>query len=779
MLVSLRQRIFRIVLAGILITASLILINVWTATSGVVRKQLDKDIAIAQSVFNRVVDDRRKALLDTTRVLLRDFGFRQAIASKDQPTITSTFESFKRRISADFMTIVDLNGDVVTSDSAFFTRNHQFPYPDMIQDALQGGAEGAITVNDELYQVVMLPILTPTPSSVACLGFALDDDFFELLKTSMQADIIMYITTASGELQIMNASMPKDKALSVVQNQQSSISWLDVTVKNRGAYITQPLQWSQMVNADVKILLAADATEQYESFSQLQITIIGISILAILVTLLMTFWLSRRVSQPLASLVDAVKYIAEGNYHEEIAVKGRLREIRSLGTAFTSMRDSIRSREERIRYQAQHDMLTGLYNRNYVEQWVNDALTAGRPFQAIAVNLQGFRTINDLYGFANGDVCLKTTSARLETMDGVAARLSGGELLWIPATILSHDKLLEVKALLETPVETDGLVIPIKMTLGVLNCPEQAATAEEIFRKINIVIDDGEHGFNALTFYDPEIENRYIRRLTIITELKRALSSAQDELYMVYQPKVDLKSNQVTGVEALIRWVNSSLGFIPPDEFIGIAENAGLIDQITMWVAQQVIEDLRRFRQAGYPITAAINFSTQDIQNAELLETFTQRLRDAGFASNDVVLEITESDLVADADTAINNLNNLKSQGFALAIDDFGTGYSSLAYLKHLPVSTVKIDKSFVLNLSTDHDDQQIVKTIIALANVFGLSVVAEGVENKDAMRMLSDFGCDIAQGYYISRPVKCCELIDWLGDYEKTNAPHSITSNI
>ncbi|MEC7633274.1 MAG: EAL domain-containing protein, partial [Pseudomonadota bacterium] len=247
------------------------------------------------------------------------------------------------------------------------------------------------------------------------------------------------------------------------------------------------------------------------------------------------------------------------------------------------------------------------------------------------------------------------------------------------------------------------------------------------------------------------------------TELKRALASQQNELSMVYQPKIDLQTMKVCSMEALIRWNNSVLGFVPPDEFITIAEQAGLIEQVTTWVMKQTISDLAYFRGMGYGFTVAMNLSTQDIQNKVLLGKLVSLLTQEGLSPEALELEITESDLVADASLAIENLNELTARGFHFAIDDFGTGYSTLAYLKNLPVKTIKIDKSFILSLASDENDQQIVHTVLSLANVFNLKVVAEGVEDVASLEILKDWGCDIVQGYYISRPLSRSDLEDWL----------------
>ncbi|MAI39242.1 MAG: hypothetical protein CL599_17105 [Alteromonas sp.] len=287
--------------------------------------------------------------------------------------------------------------------------------------------------------------------------------------------------------------------------------------------------------------------------------------------------------------------------------------------------------------------------------------------------------------------------------------------------------------------------------------------SSESLPTLNIVSDKAIRTGAWSVHYSAELEANYNRRLSITTELKRALATQQDELSMVYQPKIDLRSMKVCSMEALIRWNNSKLGHVAPDEFIAIAEQAGLIEQVTKWVMRQTISDLAYFREQYYDFTIAMNLSTQDIQNKALLNELVAFLTEKGLSPASLQLEITESDLVSDATLAVENLSSLRALGFRFAIDDFGTGYSSLAYLKNLPVESIKIDKSFILALATQDNDQQIVHTILSLASIFDLRVVAEGVEDEESLRILKEWGCDEAQGYFISRPLKREDLEVWL----------------
>ena len=772
MTITFRQSLFQILFFGIFITASLILANVWTVTSQTAFNQVTNNIEVANSVLEQLLQDRSDQLLSSAGVLTDDFGFKQAVATGDIPTIHSALQNHGQRISSDFMVITDLSGMVIESQPGYFNQGTVFPYPNIIENVLEeGGAEDAIIVDGSLYQVIMLPVYAPGPIAIAGIGFLNGDGFLTQVKAIIQADIIVTSKLeVNGKHVVLHSSLPHIQAQRITADSQQTLNWFDVTFSRNTPYLTREIELPEALEKQVSIILAVDVSSHFKNFTQLQFNILGISLLAITGSLLLSMFMASRINKPVAKLVNAANKLADGNYEETIHVNGKLREINELSDAFIRMKGSIQSREKRILQQSRMDMLTRLYNRTYMEELIQQKLDNGAAIQVIGININDFRTINDLYGYSNGDFCIVTIAERIKSWGGTAARFSGGELVWFANEPLSDEQLEAFHTILERPVATQRLVMPVKLVFTIVNCPQDATNTQDLFRRMNILLDEAEHNGHWLLSFTAEVEQRYLRRLNIITELKEVLQSEQSELSMVYQPKVDLKSGQVSGLEALIRWNSQRLGFVPPDEFIEIAEQAGFIEQVTDWVLNQVVLDILALRAQQIYLKPAVNLSTQDIQNRPLLERLIQLLDSNGLSAKDITLEITESDLVADAKTAIDNLQYLQDKGFSIAIDDFGTGYSSLAYLKHLPVSAIKIDKAFVLNLSTDQDDQQIVHTVLSLSNVFNLEVVAEGVEDANAMAILADWGCDTAQGYYISRPLPLNALFEWLAesDYYK-----------
>ena len=555
-----------------------------------------------------------------------------------------------------------------------------------------------------------------------------------------------------------------------LSEQGQALSWLSLTLFNDVPYVSRQFLLAEEGNFNVVITLSNDVKRLFSDFSALQMNISLIAVLAIILALCFAALFSRKVAKPLVALADIAQRISAGDYNKAINTESSSTEVSNLAIALESMQSNIRQREEKISYQAQHDILTGLNNRYNMESLLNAKFELNKPFQVLGINVFGFRSINDVFGYHNGDTCLQVLAKRLLAHGGLGARLAGGELLWVPDEHVTHEQLLEFRNELEQPIETGDASIITKVSIGMLNCPTDASNAEELFRRMNIVLDETQLSEQLLLNYKPEFEQRYLRRLSIIAELKTALDDQQDELSLFYQPKLDLVSGKVTKVEALIRWNNAILGFVSPDDFISVAEQAGFIGKITDWVINQAIKDAVTLKNAGMDVSIAINLSAKDVMDNALLPHITSLMSASELDSKALSFEMTESDLVREPEKAIQQLRAFRERGFELAIDDFGTGYSSMSYLKSLPVTTLKVDKSFVLKLDSQQGDQKIVRTVIDLAHSFGLNVVAEGIESQATLQLLQNWGCELAQGYYMCKPLPFADFIQWHNKHQSTN---------
>ena len=400
MTVTLRQSLFQILFIGIFITASMILGNVWTVTSKTAFNQVTKNIEVANTVLDQLLQDRSEQLLNSARVLTDDFGFKQAVATGDIPTIQSVLQNHGQRIESDFMMLTDLSGKVLESQPGYFARGSEFPYPGIINTVLEeGGSENAIIVDGSLYQIIMLPVYAPNPIAIAGIGFMDGDAFLKQVKRIIQADIIVSSKrSVNGAHVVLHSSLPYIQAQRVINADQQTLSWFDVTFSRDTPYLTRDIKLPETLSNEVSITLAVDVSTHFDNFTQLQFNILGISLLAIAGSMLLSMFMASRVNKPVASLVNAANHLADGNYEQSVHTSGHLQEINELSDAFVRMKDSIQNREQRILMQSRLDMLTRLYNRSYMEELIQQRLDAGESLQVIGINIRDFRTINDLYG---------------------------------------------------------------------------------------------------------------------------------------------------------------------------------------------------------------------------------------------------------------------------------------------------------------------------------------------------------------------------------------------
>jgi diguanylate cyclase (GGDEF)-like protein len=423
-------------------------------------------------------------------------------------------------------------------------------------------------------------------------------------------------------------------------------------------------------------------------------------------------------------------------------------------------------------HQAHHDGLTGLANRTLFHARIADAVnprrrTDGRA-AVIVIDLDGFKEINDSLGHAAGDELLVTLSARLEsalrTSDTVA-RLGGDEFgILLPEVRTQEDVLQAVERMrtaIEEPVALQGLSLSLEASIGVALYPADGEDVETLLRCADAAMYHAKDEKSGWAFYDASRIRHGTPRVTLMGELRRALD--QRELVLYYQPKAVLADGEVHAVEALLRWRHPQRGLVPPDEFIPMAQQTGLIKPLTLYVVDEALRQCRAWLEAGVSLAIAVNLSARNLVDGDFPNQVAGLLERWRIEPGLIEFEITESAMLTDPGRTRLILEQLSDMGIRLSIDDFGTGYSSLAYLKRLPVNEIKVDRSFVMNMDKDVDDATIVRSTIDLGRNLGLDVVAEGVENEQVWDRLRALGCTAAQGYYLSRPVPAPELEAWL----------------
>jgi diguanylate cyclase (GGDEF)-like protein len=519
------------------------------------------------------------------------------------------------------------------------------------------------------------------------------------------------------------------------------------------------------------MMLQRSIEDARKPFVLLELQIYGLSALLLLAAVVAAVLFSRTISRPLLTLAEGAGRIERGDYVTPVTV-GREDEIGQLATAFNEMQSAIAAREDQIMFQATHDALTGLPNRTRFLERVSQAVSAakrgGPALGMLMMDVDRFKDINDTLGHHFGDQLLIEIGRRLTQTAGprdIVARLGGDEfavMFFARDAKQALDEAARVETAFTAPYLLGDVVVEVDASVGIALFPAHAEDADTLMKRADIAMYDAKKNQSGAALYEAGRDEHSVRRLSLMMELRQAI--ARDELELYYQPKIDVPTERVVHAEALVRWNHPVHGVMRPDEFIPLAEQSGRIGLITRWVIRKAIAQCAQWRADGLELTVAVNLSALDLFDSELPTFISGLLSDAALPAASLMLEITESAVMKDAAYAQRILSDLKRRGICLAIDDFGTGYSSLAHLKRLPVDELKIDKSFVLNLSESaSDDLVIVRSTIELGHNMGLVVIAEGVETAESWRVLKRLGCDMAQGYYMSKPLPAAGFGEWV----------------
>ncbi len=776
--VSLRNKILLLFLGLIIVSSVTTISAVLLATNNSVERQAQEQLNVGRRVFERLMDIRGSQLFDSAEVLTADFGFKGAVSAGDKDTILSVLENHGARINADLMMLASLDGQLIASTDEETQRRQAFPFIDLLPKAQQdGGLMTIVMLDGRAYQMVMLQVNAPVPVAWASIGFLLDQKLANQLKdlTSLE---VSFNGEGRDQKSFTITTMPENRMDDAPSMTMESGEWQRMELNDNDylALLTPLVNTSEY---QVSAVLRTSLNEALASFSPLKIQMLFISTLALILSVISAYFIARNVTQPINALVTAAKRISGGDYSEDIPLDRTSKdEIGTLASSFNVMQKGIADREEKILYQVYHDTLTGLSNRILVTEEITKLLKeydhSDKCFSVMSININRFKQVNDTFGYQTGDELLKAFANRLRNVANVdccPSRLGGDEfLLFIKDASEAElssviDKLL---AELNTSYQIGELDIPISVCAGVVIYPLHGTRTDQLLRRADIALNEAKHKKQDVVFYEVGSDEKYLTQIRLINDLKQAIE--QDHLVMYFQPKVDLHEKRVTQVEALIRWFHKELGFISPEEFIGLAEQSGLMPALTRWVLRTVLREAKAWKAQGVELAMAVNLSAYDLSHDDLPNYVNDLLTEFDLSSNELILEVTESAVMEDPEQALNVLHRFKSSGIKLAIDDYGTGYSSLSQLTSMPVDELKIDMSFVLKLDQNKDDQAIVRSTIEMGHNLGLTIVAEGVENRASWAILEEYGCDKLQGYYICKPQSSSDFVKWFKDYDVLN---------
>ncbi|MDO6441838.1 bifunctional diguanylate cyclase/phosphodiesterase [Marinobacter sp. 2_MG-2023] len=717
-----------------------------------------EQLSIAERLTNEVIERRTDLELSRLSVVIRDFGFRSAIASGDPATLGSALENHSGRVGADFALLLDNQGELLASTLPRALLPGATPA--QLTNARRNGADRSLlSIDQRGYEVLVVPVEAPGLRAWLVAGFEMDQELANVIARLSGSSVIFRT----------NANNP-DGFTSFAASSGIASAEEPALIKSAGGqnfiesarYFTRTLNLgtSDQGSFEAVLMISREASLQnyYSRALEIALLVTVIMVLAILLALLTARYLGR----PVLQLAHYARAVGRGDNPKapEIRTGGELRELRN------ALRDTLARltrREAEIRHTATHDEVTGLSNRSALMHAAKEGFDAGVSCSLIGLRVSDLSNINDTLGIEFGDKVLLGVSQRLreELPDAsLLARTGGGEFLALvpeQSPEMLAQRALTLHKAVELPLDVDNTPFSLRANLITLQLPVDASQTNELRRRINLTFEQALQQGAAVTPYEPGQDENHLRELKLVSDLHSAIRN--DGLHMNYQPKLDSRTGQVLQVEALVRWIHPELGFISPEEFIFLAEQSGQINDLTNHILQRVANDARAWFSAGLDMGVAINLSAMDLTWPALTERITSIFAGWHHSMERITLEVTESALMEDPGEAMATLNRLRDLGVTLSVDDFGTGYSSLSQLRKLPVQELKIDKSFVLSLNAEPQDQLIVKSTIDMAHGLGLKVVAEGIENLETWKLLQTWGCNVGQGFYLSRPVSADNL--------------------
>ncbi len=770
---------FRSLLVQLLGTSLLLLLIVQIAGFAVVRNtiqhnarsQLAHTLDADEKVWQRLLEQHAERLRQGVILLSADDSFRAAVGAGDQATIQSALQSHSQRMGAAVAVLLDAQLAVRSISAGPGTTDFNAAFQQMLPSLAKGMRNHPMaTINGLPHQWLLVPMHAATLSGWVLMGFPVNQALVDEMQQLLGVQVALRVR-GSNEQWLVPVSTLDTIALASLTKQQGPITELN---NGQDTLLVRTSTLGNNGNEQAQTLLLRSVGAVVAPYQQMQWLLIGITLTGLLLFAIGHGLIARWFSKPLGALVLGTQRISRGEYDVPMEHTDRRDEVGLLARSFDRMRIDIAEQQAEIRHLAYWDRLTGLPNRERFRNTVLAAILAhgdygpeATPLAVITLDLDRFKHVNDVLGHAFGDKLLQAVAKRLRNQilahGDMVARMGGNEFALLLRRTDTHAALVVARSItkaFERPLDFGDQMVDLSAGIGIACWPTDAVDVDTLLNRSEIAMYAAKRKQDGPQLYDPIMDSASAQTLSLLTELRRAIE--RDELRLYLQPKVQLQGKPGIAVEALVRWQHPQRGLVPPMDFIPFAEQTGFVRQLTLWMFREAALLLADPRTQGMGMRISVNLSTRDLLDPELSERLQTMLEQHRVSPEGFCLEITESAIMDDPQRAEAMLNRLSQQGFKLSIDDFGTGYSSLGYLKRLPVDELKIDKSFVMGMETDHDDEMIVRSTIDLAHNLGLTVVAEGVENEAILERLRAMSCDEAQGYYVSRPVPVDAFLSW-----------------
>lgn len=772
---TLRTRIVVFFAALLILVQALAFVLVNTANYQIAQQTIAQELGVGERIFLRLLEQNRNQLEQSAILLASDFAFRSAVGTNNTATILSVLNNHGARASAGVMLLVSLDQIVLADTLHPEARLQPFQFSHLTRTAeASGKSSGIVTIDNKLYQLVLVPVLAPTAIAWVGVGFNIDDTTAGDLKKLTTLDVSFLSRHASDAWRIHATTLPENVRGELLPTISSNANSNAAAVSNLSLagedYEVRVAKIEKLGDTQIVAVLQSSLAEGIKPFRRVSNAFLSLSLVSLILSVVGSVIIARNITRPINKLADVATRIEQGDYGQraELDQKG---EIGALASSFNYMLDGIAVREKENLRLAFEDHLTTLPNRAMFHDRLHQALILARrnklPLSVMLLDLDRFKYVNDTLGHPVGDLVLREIAIRLRGLlreSDTVARLGGDEFaILLPSGDVERASVVaqKISHALEVPIVIDEQPIDVGTSIGIVFYPQHGEDANTLLRHADISMYAAKRSHSGFAIYDQQFEEHRQDHLSLLGDLRRAIE--QSELVLYYQPKWNLADGTINSVEALIRWEHPVRGNVPPSEFIPFAEQTGNIRMITRWVIDTAVRQCGDWHSAGRALKISINISARDLLDKELVPYVESTLQKHRVPPEMICMELTESALMEDPGRAQGVLHQLHALGVKLSMDDYGTGYSSLAYIKNLALDELKIDRAFISSMNTDPRNTAIVHSTIELGHSLGMIVVAEGVETALELDALKSFGCDYAQGYHVCRPVKAADLMKWL----------------
>lgn len=742
---------------------------IYSQTSHNIFKQIQNQLSAANQLLDAQLENQSHELLKRLDPVIHHPTFKELLAQRPQE-LASYLNLFAKVALINRVLLVAPNNGVLIDTQSPVTST--FPLPRLLTLAKeQQLLKTTFVFGNEIYRWLIVPLMVDKKTYWLALGL----DIKPLLKKNLTllsiapSDLFFTFQAPNRTWEWINLPSHYTKeGNSTLAQYLSEVKHQQYFKKSGKVIFIKPL--TEEKNERILAFFTYSHQSLIAAYRPLIYIMVAIGALGILLLMGASYLIARNMTKTLRNMSAAIERIKQGNYNQLIPTTGS-DEIGQLVILFNQIMQGIETHEKALFHQSRHDPVTTLPNRIYFFEQLSQRLKKCRPehdqMAIMAIGIDRFPQINHALGHHIGDRLLHHVGTRLSTSlqnAQVVARLGNNVFIALLPNIDASNFTVEAEQvieLFETPFSVYTVNIDLDVLVGVCFYPQDGLEADLLMQKADVALYAARFAAERYAIYQRDKDPHHFNKLSLMSELREGLTQNEFEVY--YQPKVSFMSGRIEQVEALIRWQHSIKGFMPPDQFIPLAEETGNIKKLTFWLIEKTFTQCSNWHKQGVPLRISINLSVKDLLNKRLADFIDKMLKEHAVDPSWIIFEIVESAFMYDPENALKAIHKIKELGVEFSIDDYGTGYSSLSYLKRLPVNELKIDKSFVQEITRSERVAHIVQSTIDLGHHINMRIVAEGLSDQATFEKLKTMQCDLGQGYFFSQPLGIKEFTQWL----------------